>query len=206
MQGDLETKYHKIIVMKTLCKIKNIKDTMSLIINGHRNIKSKMRTIRLTLAAMQAKLGELSCDENEINNNGQQVTAQGSIDPNLLQQGGGMIEIQNDSVDNTGESLQDEHNYGSSLLIMVWDSGSAKDDIFSVNLSGFGNLGATPKGSRQVFSKDRIGPGTYTVSITTLETEVGAGTWSVIVSYKGKTLVPATSGSNSGSVSFVIPQ
>ncbi len=204
MWTKIKTLYSRIIFMSAACKLNTTKDTVKTLLYDFSDIGPKIGTINRTLGAMQAKLGALSCDENEVNNKGQQVTAQGTIDPNLLQHGGGMTEIQNDSLDNTGEGLQDEQNYSSALLIMVWDSGSAKDDIFSVSLSGFGTLGTTPKGSRQVFSKDRIAPGTYTASITTLETDVGAGTWSVIVSYKGKTLVPATSGANSGSVSFVI--
>jgi hypothetical protein len=155
---------------------------------------------------MQGKLREISCDEQEVEEIGQQVTAQGDIDPNLLQQGGAMVEVQGDAVDNSGEGLQDERNFNSALLIMVWDSGSAKDDVFAVSMSSYGFLGQTPEGGRMVFSPSRIKAGmSYTVTITTVSTKVGAGTWSVAVSYKGRVLVPGTSGANSGSVSFTIP-
>ena len=197
--------HEKIIIISAACKLKTTKATVKNLLYAFNDIGPITNSVSRTLAAMQGKLSELSCDEKEISRHGEQVTAQGDIDPTFLQQGGAGTEIQNDSVDNTGEGLQDEANYQTDLLILVWDSGSAKDDVFSVTLSGYGPLGTTPSGSRKVFAKDKMKPGPYSVSITTIKTEVGAGTWSVKVSYKGKVLVPATSGTNSGAVSFVIP-
>lgn len=206
ISAELQDLYSQIVISSVLCSKKDVKATIKGLIGDFSAMGPKLGVVERTLAAMQGRLGELACDEQEVERNGQQVTAQGGIDPNLLQQGGAMVEVQGDSVDNTGEGLQDERNFQSALLIMVWDSGSAKDDIFAVSMSGVGFLGATPKGGRQVFAPERVQPGiSYTISITTLKTEVGAGTWSVMVSYKGMVLVPATAGNDSGSVSFTIP-
>ena len=206
ISAEIQELYSSIVISSVLCSKEDIKTTIKGLIADVSAMGPRFGDVERTLAAMQGRLGELACDEQEVERNGQQVTAQGDIDPNLLQQGGAMVEVQGDSIDNTGEGLQDERNYQTALLIMVWDSGSAKDDIFSVNMSGYGNLGTTPKGGRQVFAPERYQPGmTYTVSIITLKTEVGAGTWSIMVSYKGKVLVPATAGNDTGSVSFTIP-
>jgi hypothetical protein len=206
ISAELQDLYSQIVISSVLCSKKDVKATIKGLIGDVSAMGPRFGDVERTLAAMQGRLGELACDEQEVERNGQQVTAQGDIDPNLLQQGGAMVEVQGDSVDNTGEGLQDERNFQSALLIMVWDSGSAKDDIFAVSMSGVGFLGATPKGGRQVFAPERVQPGmSYTVSITTLKTEVGAGTWSVMVSYKGRVLVSATAGADSGSVSFTIP-
>ena len=206
ISAELQDLYSQIVISSVLCSKKDVKATIKGLISDVSAMGPRFGDVERTLAAMQGRLGELACDEQEVERNGQQVTAQGDIDPNLLQQGGAMVEVQGDSVDNTGEGLQDERNFSSALLIMVWDSGSAKDDIFAVSMSGVGSLGTTPKGGRQVFAPERVQPGmSYTVSITTLKTEVGAGTWSIMVSYKGKVLVGATAGADSGSVSFTIP-
>jgi hypothetical protein len=206
ISAELQELYGQIVVSSVLCSKKDVKATIKGLITDVSAMGPRFGDVERTLAAMQGRLGELACDEQEVERNGQQVTAQGDIDPNLLQQGGAMVEVQGDSVDNTGEGLQDERNFQSALLIMVWDSGSAKDDIFAVSMSGVGSLGTTPKGGRQIFAPERVQPGmSYTVSITTLKTEVGAGTWSIMVSYKGKVLVGATAGNDSGSVSFTIP-
>jgi len=206
VSSEIQELYSAIVISSVLCSKEDVKATIKGLISDVSAMGPRFGDVERTLAAMQGRLGELACDEQEIARNGQQVTAQGDIDPNLLQQGGAMVEVQGDSMDNTGEGLQDERNYQTALLIMVWDSGSAKDDVFSVSMSGHGHLGNTPKGGRQVFAPERVQPGmSYTVSITTLKTEVGAGTWSVMVSYKGRVLVPATAGNNSGAVSFTIP-
>ena len=204
--SELKELYQLTVTTSIFCTKTSSKSIMDDLVAKFTDIGPKLGVVDRSLAAMQGKITELACDEQEIVKNGQLVTAQGDIDPDLLQQGGAMTEVQGDSVDNTGEGLQDERNFNTGLLIMVWDSGSAKDDIFSVSMSGYGPLGTTPKGGRQVFAPERIQPGkSYTVSLTTVVTEVGAGTWSIIVSYKGTVLVPAKSGSNSGSVSFTIP-
>lgn len=206
VSSEIQELYSAIVISSVLCSMEDVKATVKGLISDVSAMGPRFGDVERTLAAMQGRLGELACDEQEIARNGQQVTAQGDIDPNLLQQGGAMVEVQGDSMDNTGEGLQDERNYQTALLIMVWDSGSAKDDVFSVSMSGLGHLGSTPKGGRQVFAPERVQPGmSYTVSITTLKTEVGAGTWSIMVSYKGRVLVPATAGNDSGSVSFTIP-
>ncbi len=206
VSAELEELYGSIVVASVLCAKKDVKATIRGLISDVSAMGPRFGDVERTLAAMQGRLAELACDEQEVERNGQQVTAQGDIDPNLLQQGGAMVEVQGDSVDNTGEGLQDERNFQSALLIMVWDSGSAKDDVFAVSMSGVGSLGTTPRGGRQVFAPERVQPGrSYTVSIVTLKTEVGAGTWSIMVSYKGGVLVAATAGNDSGSVSFTIP-
>jgi hypothetical protein len=206
ISAELQELYGSIVVASALCAKKDVKATIKSLITDVSVMGPRFGDAERTLAAMQGRLGELACDEQEVERNGQQVTAQGDIDPNLLQQGGAMVEVQGDSVDNTGEGLQDERNFQSALLIMVWDSGSAKDDIFGVSMSGHGHLGNTPRGGRQVFAPDRVQPGqSYTVSIVTLKTEVGAGTWSIMVSYKGRVLVGATAGNDSGAVSFTVP-
>ncbi|MEJ2628421.1 MAG: hypothetical protein P8078_07690, partial [bacterium] len=166
----------------------------------------KIGTVSRTLAAMKAKLAEFSCDEDKVSEQGEKVTAQGDIDPEFLQDGGSLGEVIGDVVDQTGEGTQDEGAYAGLVVIKVWDCGSAKDDIFVVSLDGY-PLGKTPKGARKLFAKE-LKPGkTYTVTITTEVTEVGAGTWAISISYNGQSLGGTpVSGNDVGAVSFTVPE
>jgi len=200
---DMKNLYTEIVIAGALCKMENTKSNIKNLLYAFNDVGPKIGTIKRTLTAMKGRLAEFSCDEDEVTRNGEQVSAQGNIDPEFLQDGGAMGEVQGDGVDQTGEGFQDEGNYSGSVVILVWDSGTAKDDIFAVSLSKYGSLGTTPKGGRGFFARN-LEPGNYTVTITTLETDVGAGTWSVKVSYKGTVLV-VQQGSNSGAVAFTIP-
>lgn len=197
--------YQHIVLIGTICKIEGTKELVIEILYEFKDVGPHIATLDHTLASMKSKLAEFSCDEDKVTEQGEQVTAQGDIDPEFLQDGGSMGEVMGDGVDQTGEGFQDEGQYEGMVVILVWDCGSAKDDIFSVSLSGYGRLGTTPRGARKIFAKKLVPGKTYTVSIYTEDTIQGAGTWAVSVTYNGQSL-GSGSGSNTGAVIFTVPE
>ncbi|MBN1351282.1 Ig-like domain-containing protein, partial [candidate division KSB1 bacterium] len=94
------------------------------------------------LAEMRALLANYGCDEEEVTERGEEV-ADNTNDPNVIDDGGaGGEEICGDGKDNDGDGLIDEDcetrgNYN--VTFYLYDSGSAKDDVFSLSVSGFGD-------------------------------------------------------------------
>ncbi len=125
------------------------------------------------LSDMKDLLASRGADIEEIMANGQNLIAQGNVNPEFAQDGGVNVEFFGDGVDNFGDGLQD-YLYGNmrkgNVLIIVWDGGNIADDIFEVSISGRGNLGTTPPGGRRNFDIS-LSPGTYTVNIKGVYTD-----------------------------------
>lgn len=186
------------------------KYSMSSVLSDVRNMGQKSGQIEQGLAAMQGKLGELLCDENEFIQLGDSVISRGDIDPDFLQDGGGMVEVPGDGTDNDANGLQDEiaQFTGANIVIMVFDSGSAADDVFSVSVSGYGNLGVSPKGGLRSFGLN-LPKGSYTLNLTVISTIQGGGTFTVIVSQNGKTIAATTGSAPTGggtSLNFTVTE
>ncbi len=206
LADNMKDLYSEIVIAGAICQTEDNKQIIKNLLYDFNDVGPKIGTLNRTLAAMKSKLAEFSCDEDKVSERGEEVTAQGEIDSEFLQDGGSMGEVIGDVVDQTGEGTQDEGSYQGLVVIRVWDCGSAKDDIFLVSLSGY-PLGRTPKGARKLFAKE-LKPGkSYTVTITTEETEVGAGTWAVKISYNGQNLGGTpVSGNDTGAVPFTVPE
>jgi hypothetical protein len=146
------------------------------------------------LSAMSGRLGEYGCDENAFDQLGQSITESG-MDPDLLQDGGGMQEIGGDGVDNDNDGLQEENVdalAGYNVTIVVYDSGSLKDDVFHLSVSGVGSLGSTPAGGLRSYGLN-LPAGTYTATVSVVLAPDDAGTFTVLVMENGETI-----GSGSG--------
>ncbi len=129
------------------------------------------------LVAMASRLGENGCDEEEFAELSDQYTQDG-MDPDGLQDGSGMGELSGDGVDNDQDGLQEENWVevaGKNVTIVVYDSGNFKDDVFSLSVSGFGNLGMTPAGGLRTYGLN-LTPGTYTATITVVVAPDNCGT------------------------------
>jgi hypothetical protein len=148
------------------------------------------------MADMQILLADYGCDEQEITERGEEV-ADNTIDPNIIDDGGaGGEEICGDGKDNDGDGLIDEGcestgNYN--VAIYLYDSGSAKDDIFSLSVSGFGNQGTTPEGGARTYPL-YLPPGTYTAFVTVVLAPDDAGTFTITVKQYDR-IIAAQSGS-----------
>ena len=147
------------------------------------------------LAQMQGRLGELGCDETELVLLGQSVVAPG-MDGDFLQDGGAMVEVPGDAVDNDLDGLQDEAIEGLAgynLTAVLYDSGPAKDDSFSLAVSGYGSLGTTPRGGLRSYGLN-LPRGSYTATVTVISAPDNYGTFTLVILENGRRIA-ATSGS-----------
>ncbi len=145
------------------------------------------------LAQMQGRLAEFGCDENEVIQLGQTVVAPGQ-DGNFLQDGGAMVEVPGDAVDNDADGLQDESLQGLAgynLTAILYDSGPAKDDSFNLAVSGFGNLGTTPRGGLRSYGLN-LPPGTYTATVTVISAPDNYGTFTLVILENGAKIAAAS--------------
>lgn len=151
-------------------------------------LKSKEHQIKSGKTAMVDKLKELACDENQLSQLGESITTQKGLDPDFLQDGGTLLEVPGDGSDQDFDGLQDEgviELVGYNIAIKVYDAGPVKDDVFSLSVTGQGNLGSTPKGALRSYGLN-LPPGTYTATVTTISTDQGGGTFFIAVWYKGR--------------------
>ncbi len=156
---------------------------------------SEAERARRAVEGMQARLDQEGCDEQEVSDLGQSVMPPGA-DPDFLQQGGSMGEIAGDGVDNDADGLQDEAVEGLAgynITLVLFDSGSAKDDSFGLSVSGYGNLGTTPPGGLRSYGLN-LPPGSYTATVTVVSAPDNEGTFTLVVLQNG-TQIAALSGS-----------
>ena len=212
LKDSLKSKLTALILLSAMCPSdpKNnrpdLKDIISLIAGkgGYAELANK------SLAAMTGRLkNEFNCDENEVINRGEKIVPPG-LDPDFLQNGGNMTEVEGDGVDNDGNGLQDDSQIelaGYNVTLVLYDSGRLKDDMFTLSVSGFGTLGTTPRGGLQAFGLN-LSPGTYTATVTCIFAPDNVGTYTLNVIYKGR-VIGCISGAppqgGGGSVSFTVP-
>jgi hypothetical protein len=153
------------------------------------------------LQTMQTRFNENGCDEDEIKQIALSINPE-NMDPDLIQDGGAMQEIPGDGVDNDADGQQDESWQtldGYNIAIALYDSGSIKDDIFNLTVSGYGNLGTTPAGGLRTYGLN-LPPGTYSATITAIYAPDNIGTFTITVTENGRPLAslsgsPAQGGS-----------
>lgn len=158
---------------------------------GSRNGK-----VQAALGAMQASLTDFGCDEDEFAELADKFTEEGQ-DPDALQDGAGMGEISGDGVDNDSDGLQEEdwsEVAGKNITIVVYDSGNAKDDVFSLSVSQYGSLGMTPAGGLRTYGLD-LSAGTYTAVVTVVVAPDNCGTVTAFVVENGVQIATLSSGS-----------
>jgi hypothetical protein len=163
------------------------------------------------LQEMRAQLNRFGCDEKEVTERGDEL-AENTGDPNVIDDGGsGGKEICGDGIDNDGDGLQDEDCTGQggfNVTIYLFDSGSAKDDVFGLSVTGQGNLGNTPAGGARTYPLS-LAPGTYTATVTVISAPDNIGTFTVTVSEGDKVIASQTGGPSQGTqvqVPFTVGQ
>ncbi len=144
------------------------------------NIINILSEVQTQADDMTRKLGEMKNlltvrggDVDEIITSGQNLIAQGNINPEFAQDGGVNVEFAGDGLDNIGDGLQDflQGNIRrGNVLIIIWDSGNYMDDVFELIISGIGSMGTTPPGARRNFDLT-LGKGTYTLTIRAIYTD-----------------------------------
>ena len=156
------------------------------------------------LAQMGGRLAEFACDESEVIRLGQSVVAPGQ-DGDFLQDGGAMVEVPGDAVDNEADGLQDESLEGLAgynLTAVLYDSGPAKDDSFNLSVSGYGNLGTTPRGGLRSYGLN-LPKGTYIATVTVISAPDNYGTFTLVILENGKRIA-ASSGSPAEGASVTV--
>jgi hypothetical protein len=167
-------------------------------------------TYRDKLAEMASRLGENGCDEDEVKDDGEKVVPPEG-DPGKRGDGGDYVEIPGDGDDNDGDGQQDEEVEdvsGKNIALVLYDSGSAKDDVFSVSVTGYGFLGQTQAGGREFFRLNLMPGKTYTATVLVVMAPDNVGTYTLTVYYKGQYL-DAISGApaqgSSATLTFTVP-
>ncbi len=136
-------------------------------------------SLERAVAQMEGVLDRFGCDSEEVNETGSQVSQPG-LDPDTLETGS--FEICGDGADNDNDGFIDEDcgaTGGANVTITVTDSGNEKDDIFSLQVAGVGDLGTTPKGGVRAYSVT-LNPGTYVAILTTLDDGEDIGTYTIV--------------------------
>lgn len=156
-------------------------------INGLISTTSGLGAYDDRLDGMRRRLNEAGCDENELIQLAQRIAPPPGLDPDFLQRGGTMQEIPGDAVDNDADGFQDESLEGLAgfnVTFVLYDSGSAKDDSFSLSISKYGNLGTTPVGGARTYGLN-IPPGSYVATITVVIAPDNVGTFTLSIFENG---------------------
>ncbi|MFA6233176.1 MAG: hypothetical protein WC824_03165 [Bacteroidota bacterium] len=156
------------------------------------------------LDEMRTQLQRFGCDENEVTELGNTI-AENTKDPNLTGDDG-TREICGDGLDNDGDGLYDEDceqqgNYNVSIIL--YDSGSAKDDVFGLSVSSQGTLGNTPAGGARTYSLN-LPPGSYVATVTVIVAPDNEGTFTIVVR-EGETMLASSSGSPGQGAIVTVP-
>ena len=174
--------------------------TVTDIIGEIKSLRGFSDIIDSEIAKMKAELAALGCDEQEVEEGGNEV-AENTNDPNVIG-GGGAVEICGNGLDDDGDGLIDEgcESQGNfNILIIVYDSGNLKDDVFALSVSGQGNLGNTPKGGARSYPLS-LSPGSYTATVTVISAPDNVGTFTIAVKEGDKIIASQSGGPAAGTV------
>ena len=157
------------------------------------------------LAQMESRLRENGCDEEEVKDDGEKVVPPEG-DPGKRGDGGDYVEIPGDGDDNDGDGQQDEEVEGLSgynVTLVLYDSGSAADDVFGLSVTGYGSLGQTPAGGLRSYGLNLL-PGSYTAVVTVVLAPDDYGTYTLNVLYEGESIGSITGAPPQGSAASLI--
>jgi hypothetical protein len=186
-----------LISLSAVCPDVNLTQTLTEI----SEVESRQNEMDENLKEITKKLESYGADMAEIVRNGNQF-AQNNADPQFVQDGGLGVEILGDGWDNIGSGLQDELAASAqrgNVQIVVFDAGDVKDDVFSLSVSGRGNLGETPVGGRRTYSIN-LPKGSYTLTLKGILTTAGACTYGILVVVNGIQGQPITGAIDMGQV------
>lgn len=161
------------------------------------------------ISQMESRLRENGCDEDEVKDDGEKIVPPEG-DPGFIQDGGISTEMPGDGVDNDGDGQQDEEIQGLTgynVTLVLYDSGSAADDVFNLYVEGYGNLGQTPAGGLRSYGLNLL-PGTYNAVVTVVIAPDDVGTYTLTVLYNGESIGSITGSPPQGSsatLSFTVP-
>ncbi len=161
------------------------------------------------ISQMESRLRENGCDEEEVHEEGEKIVPPEG-DSGFIQDGGTSTEMPGDGDDNDGDGQQDEEIQGLTgynVTLVLYDSGSAKDDVFNLFVQGYGNLGQTPAGGLRSYGLN-LPPGTYTAIVKVIIAPDNVGTYTLTALYKGES-IGTISGSppqgSSATLIFTVP-
>ena len=169
--------------------------TLGYTINGLISSTSGMGAYDDRLDGMRRRLNEAGCDENEVIQLAQRIPPPAGLDPDFIQRGGTMQEIPGDAVDNDADGFQDESLEalaGFNVTFVLYDSGAAKDDSFSLAISKFGNLGTTPAGGLRTYGLN-MPAGPYVATVTVVSAPDNYGTYTLAI-FENGTKIASLSG------------
>lgn len=161
------------------------------------------------ISELTSRLGENGCDEDEVLEDGEKIVPPEG-DPGFIQDGGISTEMPGDGDDNDGDGQQDEEIQGLTgynVTLVLYDSGSAADDVFGLSVGGYGSLGQTPAGGLRSYGLNLL-PGTYTAIVTVVLAPDDVGTYTLSVLYNGASIGSITGSPPQGSsatLTFTVP-
>lgn len=190
-----------LILEGSLCPLEEIEFDINAILQKVSQLGQPKGQIEDGLAMMENQLLAQSCDLQEVEDQGDTIAERG--DPEVIQAGGtGATESCGDGIDNDGDGLIDEdcEDTGNfNVIIVLYDSGSAADDIFGLSVSGQGNLGTTPEGGSRTYPL-RLSPGSYVATVTVISAPDNTGTYTIRILEGDQEIASDTGGPAQGSV------
>ena len=73
---------------------------------------------------------------------------------------------------------------GFNVTFVLYDSGPAKDDSFSLSVTRYGNLGTTPSGGLRSYGLN-LAPGSYVATVTVVSAPDNIGTFTLAIAENG---------------------
>lgn len=200
----------EIIMLQAMCPdLSQQMQSQGMTIKGLISNIAGLASYQTQLDQMKSRLQENGCDEEEVEDEGEKIVPP-EEDPGFIQDGGTSTEYPGDGDDNDGDGQQDEEVEalsGYNVTLVLYDSGSAKDDVFQLSVSGYGNLGQTPAGGLRSYGLNLV-PGTYTATVYVTLAPDNVGTYTLNVLYDGES-IGSISGQppqgSTGTLTFTVP-
>ena len=189
-----------LILQGRLCPLEEINLDIATILQKVSQLDARGQ-IQEGIAIMENQLQTFGCDEQQVEDQGDTIAEHSN--PEILQAGGaGASETCGDGIDNDGDGLIDEGCEGIgnfNVIIVLYDSGNAADDIFGLSVSGQGNLGTTPEGGSRTYPL-RLSPGSYMATVTVISAPDNTGTYTIRILEGDRDIAGSSGGPPQGAV------
>jgi len=160
------------------------------------------------VSSMAGRLSRRGCYPEDVEQFGEEIGV-GELDPNFVGAGGALSEIPGDGQDNDGDGQQDEIPFaalpGFNITVGLYDSGSAKDDVFNLTVVGLGTLGVTPAGGLRTYGLN-LPAGTYTAQISVIDAPDNVGTFTINVLENGVSIGSLSGSPGQGGIGSLVFQ